>query len=387
MSKIAIILVLPLEYNTSSMLRCKSVINALCELGHSVKCYCPYPDTNSKYYSNDYVKNPKLKVFRFGNKKNSIHQPKVDEVKSLKTVVKAFGLKLFHKIDVFGSTLLYLPERKRISKSISDNDYDFLISFSDPMPAHMIGKYCKRHNRNIRYIQQWGDPLASDTISKIAQPVWIRKIIEKKLIKDADRICYVSPFTCQEQKRLFPRYASKMVFLPTPSLSYYDSTPENDKICLGYFGSYNSVARNIIPFYEAAKQNKDVYFYIIGDSDINLESTENITIINRVSPNELDEYMRKINVIVCLMNLKGNQIPGKVYHDASSSKDILLIKDGEYGTEIQNFLSKYNHYTFVNNDINSICEAIKKYHDDGIPNRKPVEDFKAVTVARKLISC
>lgn len=57
-----------------------------------------------------------------------------------------------------------------------------MITFSDPMPAHIIEKYCKKHNKSIRYIQQWGDPLASDTISKIAQPVWLRKIIENSLL-------------------------------------------------------------------------------------------------------------------------------------------------------------------------------------------------------------
>jgi translation elongation factor EF-G len=104
-----------------------------------------------------------------------------------------------------------------------------------------------------------------------------------------------------------------------------------------------------------------------------------------VSHDELNKYMQQINVIVCLMNSKGNQIPGKVYHDASSTKDILFIKDGEYGDKIQEFFQKYDHYTFVNNDVESIDKAIKNYVNTGVPVREPVVDFQAVNIARKLI--
>lgn len=389
MAKIAIILVLPIEYNTSSMLRCKSIISALGEMGHRIKCYCPNPDINSKYYSKDNIEIPGVVIFRFGRKNRSVQNSadisNVKKRKNIKVVFKKIALGLFHKVDVFGSTLLYLPERKKISNDISKGDFEILISFSDPMPAHMIGKYCKQHNPHLRYIQQWGDPLASDTISKIAQPIWIRKSIEKSLLKPANRVCYVSPFTCDEQKKLFPRQADKMLFLPTPSLKYSEETVKSDKLYIGYFGSYNSVARDLIPFYEAAKRNTKANFLIIGDSDVRIDSTNNIKVINRISPDELDRYMQKISVIVCLMNLKGNQIPGKVYHDASSTKDILFIKDGEYGDAIQEFFQKYDHYTFVENNVDSIDAAIKLYLNKGVPIRKPVDDFNAMNVAKQLI--
>ena len=385
MAKIAIILVLPLEYNTSSMLRCRSIIAALATMGHTIKCYCPNPDPGSKYYSKESADLPGVEVFRFHRIVKSARGHQERKSRTLKSIMKTAAMGLFHKVDVFGSTLLYLPERKSVSADISKGRFDILLSFSDPMPAHMIGKYCKKHNPQIRYIQQWGDPLASDTISKISQPVWMRKLIEESLLKPADRVCYVSPFTCAEQKKIFPKQAEKMIFLPTPSLEYSEEDLDIKGISVGYFGSYNSVARNLMPFYEAAQKNESVNFCIIGDSDVKLESTNNISVINRVSPQELDNYMKTINVIVCLMNHKGNQIPGKVYHDASSKKDILFIKDGEYGNAIQDFFQKYDHYTFVDNNVDAIDQAIKKYVAEGVPERKPVEHFKAENVAKRLI--
>lgn len=386
MSKIAIIMVLPIEYNTSSMLRCRSIISALAEIGHNITCFCPYPDEKNKYFSNESINISDLKIHRFANViHNNSSSNAIQERTSFKKSIKEIIRKSIRKIDVFGSTLLYLPKRKNISKVILSENFDILLTFSDPMPAHMIGKYCKRKNPKLCYIQQWGDPLASDTISKVAQPVWVRKIIERSLLKSADRICYVSPFTCEEQKKLYPKQAKNMIFLPTPSLTYEEERVVSNGVCLGYFGSYYSLARNLIPFYEAAKQHNEIKFYIIGDSDITLESTDNITVISRVSPNELNEYMKKIDVIVCLMNIKGNQIPGKVYHDASSSKDILFIKDGEYGNQIQTFFEKYNHYTFVENNIEEISKAFVFYVENGVPKRKPIIEFESKNIANQLI--
>lgn len=386
MARIAVILVLPIEYNTSSMLRSRSIITSLIEMGHTVKCYCPYPDINNKYFSSK-TKIPEMELFRFGRKAWSGMKERLEQkrVFSFRCTATRFGLRLFRKFDVFGSTLLYLPERKRISEDIAKGSFDILLSFSDPMPAHMIAKYCKQRNPQLRYIQQWGDPLASDTIGKTAQPVWIRKRIEAVLLQPAEKICYVSPFTCGEQKKIFPKQADKMFFLPTPSLKYEETKDISDGLCIGYFGSYYSTARNLKPFYEAAKNNPAAKFLIIGDSDLKLESTENIMVIGRIPHDELNAYMQKIDVIVCLMNSRGNQIPGKVYHDASTTKDILFIKDGEYGDAIETFFDKYNHYTFAENTEESIDAAIKRYISEGVPVRRPVQDFQPLSVAKKLI--
>lgn len=389
MSKIAVILALPEEYNTSSMIRCRSLIEAIAALGHDVKCYMPFADYNSKYYSK-YSGIRGVKIYRYGKIRQleDIKNINNSRRRSIKSICKTIAYCIFKKYDVFGSTLLFLPERKRISDDIRSEKFDILMTFSDPMPAHMIGKYCKQHNKHLYYIQQWGDPLATDTIAKIAQPVWFRKIVEKSLIREADRICYVSPFTADEQKKLYPQFSKNMMFLPTPSVRYpnkkSEETPKG-RIRIGYYGSYTSLARNLVPFYNAAVKTKDIDFYIVGDSDIELMNTDNVRVIPRVSEQQLNNYIEKTDVVVCLMNLKGNQIPGKVYHDASLSKDILFIKDGEFGNSIEQYFSKYNHYTFVRNDEHEIEKAFCDYIKKGVPHREPVTEFYADNIAKKLI--
>lgn len=386
--KIGIIMVLPIEYDTSAMLRCKEIIFALSKLGNEVTCFCPMPNRKNKYYNSNSMDLSKIQIKRF--KRMPIDtscndDKKNNSKKKIRSAIKEFCLKAFRKVDIFGSTLLFIPERKWIARYFSENDYDILISFSDPIPAHMIGNYVKKRNSNIRYIQQWGDPLAGNIVSKNAQPIWVRKIIERSLLKEADTVCYVSPFTYEEQKNFFPDQKEKMIFLPSPCLKVDAKDIKKERLCIGYFGSYYSIARNLLPLYHAAVQNEEVDFLIVGDSDIELKSTKNVTIIQRMDNNELKKYMQKVSVLVCLMNRKGNQIPGKVYHDAGSTKDILFIKDGEYGDKIQKFFEPFNHYTFVDNSTMEISKIIKEYVKYGVPYREPVKDFEALEIAKKLI--
>ena len=387
MSRIAVILTNPWEYNTSSMLRCRTIICALADSGHKVICFTPFPEYDNLYYVHSSIEHDNIELIRFGKQKSPSNQDNRNNNRVLRKRISSIVRFFVRKVDVFGSSLLLLPYRSSISSRISKEKVDCIISFSDPMTAHMIGKYCKKKNPCVKYIQQWGDPLAADTIAKTAQPVWVRKLIEKSMIKLANRVYYVSPFTLEEQKKLYPKQSEKMRFLPTPSLPYceIDNTSNHEGIVMGYFGSYNSKARNILPLYEAARKVNDLTLYIIGDSDVKLESAENIRIIPRVSKEDLDSYIQQVDVIICLMNKKGNQIPGKVYHDASSTKDILLIKDGEYGDSIQLFFEKYNHYTFVENNVTAISTAFEDYLRNGVPQREPVSAFQAEVIANRML--
>lgn len=390
MNKIAVILALPVEYSSSAMLRCKGVIEGLREIGNEVVCFSPSQRSKS-LYSDGIDKTEEVNVIRYGKPllSGTMLSENINESKGIRNLVVKLLYTCFRKFDIFGASIVNIPYRKVISEKIKKEKFDYVISFSDPLTAHVIGKYCKKNSKKVKYIQQWGDPLSGDIISKTGIPIFVRKIIEADMIKNADRICYVSPFTLLAQKKMFHRYAHKMIFTPTPSLSYGNDLGCEKKrereLRFGYFGSYYSSARNILPFYQASRRAKDIVVYIIGDSDISLESGDGVAIHQRLGKKELEYYIKECDILVCLMNLKGNQIPGKVYHDSSLEKDILFIKDGEYGDEIQNFFDKFDHYTFVENEENKILQAIENYRKNGVPTRKPVEDFMPVNIAKKMM--
>lgn len=381
MKKAIIILTQPIEANTSSMIRSRNIIKEIPSYGYKTICYSPYSDNVNEL---EFIL-PNVEIRRYG-KVNYVANFKesLERKVSLKYKILKFMYKLYKKVDIFGASIQYLKYTHLILDEVKNEKPDILLTFSDPMTSHIIGRKCRKYAN--KYVQQWGDPLATDTISKIGLPVWLRKIIEKTLIKKADRVCYVSPFTCDEQKKLYGKYANKMIFLPTPSIEYQNIKKEkHDKLKIGYFGSYNLIARDIRPLYEAVSKNKNIELFLIGNSDLNLKTKENITVIDRISQTELDKYFYEMDILVCVLNSKGNQIPGKMYHYAGSYKEILVIKDGEFGNEIEKFFMKYNHYSFVDNDKNKISLILNNYVEKGIPEREPVLEFSANRIAKCLI--
>ena len=95
MAKIAIVLVLPIEYNTSSMLRCRTIISSLAGMGNEITCFCPNPDKNNKYFSNEAVDIPGMQLFRYGGKAWSETKREMEKAgkQSIKSSVKRIAAK------------------------------------------------------------------------------------------------------------------------------------------------------------------------------------------------------------------------------------------------------------------------------------------------------
>ena len=386
MKKVAVILTQSIENDTSSAIRCRNIISAIAALDYDLTCYCPHPNTDSIYYGKTTDADRGFRVVRYGEKAPVYDGIKAQQAQGLKAKILRFCAQCFRKVDVFGSSLLYLRYQKDICQQMKGENYDILLTFSDPMTAHMIGKYCAKR-LDVKYIQQWGDPLTTDVISKIAHPRWLRYLIEKSLLRPADRVCYVSPLTCEEQCALFPKDAHKMMFLPTPCVAHEkpEPTAPSARVTIGYFGSYNLVARDLRPLYEAAARVDGCELLVIGDSDLKLEPKDNIRLIDRIPQKDLAAHINNTQVLVCLMNSHGNQVPGKTYHYAGSYQEILLIKDGEFGDKIQEFFSKYDRYTFVDNDPDKIEAVLRGYVEHGVPQRAPLDAFRAEHIAAELM--
>lgn len=187
----------PIENNTSSMIRCRNVINGLATLVHNITVYSPYPDTASIYYGNDYKISENVIVRRYG-KPGNVSKENKSVAGSINS--KSFLRKIYRKFDLFGASIVNIKYTKDIIKQICNEKYDIILSFSNPMTSHIMSNSIVKYKRGIKYIQQWGDPLVADITRKSLTPKWIQHIIESHLICKADRIFYVSPVTLQEQR-------------------------------------------------------------------------------------------------------------------------------------------------------------------------------------------
>lgn len=266
--------------------------------------------------------------------------------------------KLYHATCIYEHNINAI---KKINLSIlPSNEYDLVITSSDPKISHLaMIKLKKQGLKYGKWIQYWGDPMTLDISRDKLMPKFILKHEEKRLLSKADRIMYVSPFTLSEQKHLFPTLKEKMFFAPIPYLDeqIYPNTC-NKEFVIGYYGNYYKKVRNMIPFYSAMKEmDKKVFVDIFGNNDILLENTPNI----HIHPaSNIEENKAKADLLICVLNSHGNQIPGKLYHYAGTNKAILVILDGENQERIKEYLSSFNRFLFCYNEKNDIKAKIEE---------------------------
>lgn len=274
------------------------------------------------------------------------------------------------------------------SKFRSKKHYDLVISNSSPAASHKLVVILsdRKHISYSRWIQIWEDPWYYDLYGGHTERI---KSEEHYLLQRASEIYYVSPLTLEYQKKYYDDCASKMKCIPLPFLDFSmkDKDISASEISFGYFGDYYSKTRNLKPFYNALCETK-IKGYIFGDSDLKLNSTNKIKVSGRVTLDELEVIQRQTGVLVHLCNLRGGQIPGKIYHYSATDKPILFILDGtdEEKKIIRGFFEKYHRYVFCNNDERSIKSAINEMSNNmGSCFGHSVEEFRPKVVVRGIL--
>lgn len=310
-----------------------------------------------------------------GNEKN-----KKTNISFTRRILRFFG-KMLSPFIVFGSSKKYVKKVNR--KLLPATKYDLIISVSDPKSSHLALKKllddCVVANKIVEY---WGDPLVGDISKSFLIPRKRLKKIEYDMLRISDAIFYTSPFTLDEAKRLYPILAKKMFFTPTANIDTRLLGPTNNKVfTCGYFGAYYSKIRNIKPLYNAFN-DFDCNLVIYGDSDLKLEERSNIEVHPR---GNIDVAEKKVDLLIMLLNLSGSQIPGKIYHDASTDKPILVILDGENRKGIKEYLTNFERFYFCENDVASIRKAIREIYNNSNRICYPCEKLECRTIAKKII--
>ncbi len=373
----------PLEINSSSSIRNRATINGLLELGHNVKMITSKFDKNHKSFDN--------------NMSNNKIETEYIELNGIQNVAK-FGRK-FKKLDFFKKYFLKIQKKINIYDNfkniinhigdidISNNNYDLVISSSDPKSSHLLvyEMYNRGILKNTPWIQIWGDPFVGDITNTGLNKKRIKRE-EEKLLEKATKVIYVSKPTLIDQKNRYPQFKEKMEYVPIPYVKkmIYENrkNPVDGKISLLYCGDYGSKVRNISPLYEAIKSTSDK-LTVCGRTDIKLESTENIDVHERVSFDKTKEYEKESDILIHLSNLRGTQIPGKIYQYSGTNKPILFILDGEKEL-LQKTFEPYNRYIFCDNTKEDIMRAIKVIKESNV-TYAPVDEFSPVNIAKKIL--
>lgn len=274
--------------------------------------------------------------------------------------------------------------RKLRNTHVPDEYFDLVISTSDPKTSHVFTKRLLKHVRYGQWIQHWGDPLLGDITRHFWWPTWCIKWYEGRILCKADKIVYVTPFTAKAQKKAYPKYADKIVFVPLPADMHDTKTvPEKGKLEVAYMGDYNPAYRNLRPLYDACSNLEYVQVTIAGHGP-NYGNTENITILPRIPQDQALKIEGDSDVIFCVCNMRGTQIPGKILYKASSDKHILVAVEKEKHDEMVRYFESFKRFVVCDNTKESIAVALaslqNKAHDYETP-----ECLLPINVAKEII--
>lgn len=293
-------------------------------------------------------------------------------------------------LSLYGVHGIYATFVRKAQKFRSEEEYDYILSISTPVTSHLIAHNLLKagHIRGKHWIQIWEDPWHSDAYG-FNDAEKIRKE-EARLLSFAEKVCYVSPLTLENQKRFYPESAHKMFWQPLP---FYYQAEEIDGTHFegnryGYFGDYAPIARNLAPFYEAAKET-GIEVNICGNPSNLFASTEHIHIHPRLTLDKLKPLEDSTNVLIFLCNRRGGQIPGKIYQYSATNKTVLFIMDGteDEQTVLREFFGKFNRYVFCQNTAEDISRAIGQIESGdlgGVENR-PLDDFNPTITIENIL--
>lgn len=269
-------------------------------------------------------------------------------------------------ITLMGASVTW---RRRANRFRDKRPYDAAISLASPADSHLVaaallksGRIKAKHSCQI-----WEDPWASDLYGGHTKTLDKIRKQENAVLDLAEKVIYVTPMTMENQKKLYARNAEKMDWLPLPVYDedVSDEVADDNQITYGYFGQYYPQVRNLKPFYNAAiKGNK--HCIICGDPDNLFESTEKIEINSRVSLEVLKQKDFYTDVLVCVANLGGGQIPGKIYQYSGSRKPILYILDGseEEKKILRDYFGQFHRYVFCENNEKDILRAMNEIEEN-----------------------
>lgn len=379
--KILFVTLFPLEDNTSVTISNYGLLMGLRELGHEVTILMPHytPDDSGvcEYDLTDFT------IERIPG----LSFAKCRQVKP-NTIINRILRKWHKEFDFLDFTAPMLKAAKDVS--VEGRYYDLILSTSDTKTSHVfVQKLIKRGLKYGRWIQHWGDPLNGDITRRNCYPDRIVQWYERRMIKDADKVVYVSPFTAEMQRKAYPDMADKIAFVPLPCIDSEQSmvSPKQvtTKLRIAYMGDYSSSIRNILPLYEACKAMPDVELTIAGISDLKLESTDNITVLPRVPHSQAVQIEEQSDVSVTVCNLRGTQIPGKLYYSATMQKHLLVLVDGDDPIAIRAYLELFDRYALADNNVESIQFALKALQDKPCDYQCP-EELKPMNVVKTILN-
>jgi len=384
--KILYVTSVALEYNSSANIRNKALISGLIALGHEVSTLSVEAQKDAKNYDSQLELNV---TNRFVIPLKPIHSTATTRkhdglfARFMKRII--YAVRSF--FSIYDSRIIYANDASKIRLV---ERYDLMISSSDPKSSHRIAEeLLKVNHQKIRYwIQYWGDPFADDINFRAKILRNKVKCEERRLIELPDLIVYVSPFTKNAICDRYPQFAYKCKWCPSPyeKVRQY-SIPSNKLFTILYAGNYYSRDRDLLPLINAVLENESMKLILLGDSDIRVPESDRIIAFERVKQDEVYLLEEQANVLACVLNRKGTQIPGKIFQVAGTNKPILICADYNSSTkEIINCFEQFDRFSFSENKSIAISQKLSQMCLSSRQDFMPLLEWSGQEIARRIIT-
>lgn len=395
MSKYLFVTTYDIRRNTSSNIRLVALMKALHNAGHVVHCiYIPTNQSSDMELFNAVscvdriVSFPKVEfkpVLGCQDKYNSSQ-----DKESLKHKLRLILIHLYTRITVYDVFEIALWKLKKNDLLELDNDYDYIVSSSEPRSSHKFAQKIFQHRcSSAKWIMYWGDPMTNDVASAKLFPS-IEKREEHKLLQLSDLALYTNKCAVEYMGAKYPDCKGKIDWIPTSDIKEHCSSDGSVKEeYVGYFGDYSPIYRDIRPFYEACVENNIKTIVAGGSGGVIIESTPTVEVKGRISRSEVNELEKRCKILIVIENKTATgeciQIPGKLYHYGLSNKRVLVIT--ESNNLAQNY-KIYNRFYFVPNNKEEIASAIRDIMNDKEDNVSsvPLKDFMPDEIVKHLDS-
>lgn len=276
-----------------------------------------------------------------------------------------------------------------------DGDYSKILAF---VPPYVSGAYAYKIKRKLKLtipiIQYWTDPLTLGNcqyISEIPRSRFMHRVLEEKLMRQADKVVFFYPLLMAMEALLYPDLAKKMSWSDVSYIKRGHLPPSsNNTIIIGLFGSFHSSVRNIIPLIEAIQEFENVKLMIRGDGNLpfDISGYNNLDIaIGRLSTSDIEQLENNCDILVSLNGYRNIGPAGKTFYYASYNKPIVCIGDGAHAEYFMGFMRELgNRFIVCINEKsqikNAISTAIQQLHDFKlqIPQR-----MDAAAIAKKIL--
>ncbi len=212
-------------------------------------------------------------------------------------------------------------------------------------------------------------------------------MLEKEMLRSADEIVYGTRTLMEFQRMILPEFQNKMRYIDVSYFDTADYIPDSgrEQLMYIYAGDYFTYTRNLEPLYQAFNSQSSAELKIMGNGDLRLVDTEQVSVLPRQPHEAANAEENKADVIVCVMNHSCIQIPGKTFYRVNTAQRILVILDGKYADRIRKYLEEFGRFEFCYNNKESILNAIRNMKRPDLAQPVNVERLSPRMVAEDLL--